>query len=260
MIGEWTPRQQREREFYNQYSKGYCDTRVNLDPITSPEHRPWNSYWHFFRLVRDRYRPGARLLDFGCGWGSNTILFAKAGYEVDGFDIAENNLAVARDLAEQHEVADRVRLSLQMAEQLEYPDESFDVVAGVDILHHVQLEPALRECRRVLKPGGVAFFREPIANFLFDPIRNTWLMRKLVPNHSSLDRHITEDERKLTRRDLRLIRSVFPRTRIDRFRVLSRLGVFCRRIERTMEKLDLWMAHVPGYTVFAGSGVLTLEK
>src|SRR4051794_13115205 len=105
-----TPRQQREREFYNCYSQDRCDRRVILDPILGNETRPWNSYWHFFELVRGRFRPGARLLDFGCGWGSNTILFARIGYEVDGFDISEGNLAVAERLAEEHGVAGRVRL------------------------------------------------------------------------------------------------------------------------------------------------------
>src|SRR5262249_48636710 len=174
------PRQQRERAFYNRYSQDRCDRRVILDPILGKESRPWNSYWHFFDLVRGRFRQGARLLDFGCGWGSNTILFARAGYEVDGLDISEGNRAVAERLALEHGVADRVHLHRMAAENLAFADDTFDVIAGIDILHHVQVEQAMRECHRVLKPGGVAYFREPVENFLVDAVRNTRLMRWLL--------------------------------------------------------------------------------
>jgi len=256
-----TPRQQREREFYNKFSQhDKCDKRVILDPITSSEHRPWNPYWHFFRLVKDHFRPGMRLLDFGCGWGSNTILFAKVGYEIEGFDISEGNLEVARRLAQEHEVAERVHFGLQAAEKLSYPDEHFDVIAGIDILHHVQIEPAMAEVRRVLKPGGVAFFREPVENAIFDRLRNTWLVRKLIPNKVSLDRHITEDERKLNRHELRVICRTFPRHRIDRFRVMSRLAALFPKREILLEKLDRQMRWVPGYMLFCGTIVLTLQK
>lgn len=259
MTDTLTPRQQREREFYDRYAQ-QCDTKIYLDPITSPHHRPWNSYWHFYRLVRDRFRPGGRLLDFGCGWGSKTIMFAKAGYRVDGFDISEGNLEVGRRLAQENGVADLVQFHLMPAEQLAFPDDTFDVIAGLDILHHVSVEPSLRECRRVLKPGGMAYFREPLANALFDGLRNTWLLRKLFPNQASLDKHITHDERKLDGNDLRVIRGVFPRCEIDRFRVLARLGVVAPRCEGAMEKFDLWMRWLPGYHAFAGSMVLKLQK
>src|SRR3954465_2211915 len=159
-----TPRQQRERAFYNQYSQDRCDRRVILDPILGKESRPWNSYWHFFELVRGRFREGARLLDFGCGWGPHTILFARIGYEVDGFDISEGNLAVAERLVEEHGVADRVHLHRMAAEKLAFADGTFDVTAAIDILHHVRVEQAMRECHRVLKRGGVAYFREPVEN------------------------------------------------------------------------------------------------
>lgn len=255
-----TPRQQREREFYNRYACEYSDKRVILDPILGKEQRPWNSYWHFFQCVKDRFRPGHRLLDFGCGWGSNTILFARIGYEVDAFDISEGNLEVGRRLAQDHGVADRVRFHQMPAERLDFPDDSFDVVAGIDILHHVQVEASLRECRRILRPGGAAYFHEPVANLLFDPIRNTWLIRRLVPNEVSLDRHITHDERKLDRHDLRIVRQVFPRARFDRFRILARLAALMRRRETFLQKVDLRLGWLPGYRHFGGVVVMTLEK
>ena len=131
-----TPRQQREREYYNRYSQRKKDARVNLAPIAGKEQRPWNPYWHLFGLVKKRYRPGARLLDFGCGWGDNSLIFAHIGYQVDGFDISEGNLELARQLSDKEGLTEQVHFSLQRAERLKYPDAHFDVVAGVDILHH----------------------------------------------------------------------------------------------------------------------------
>lgn len=254
-----TPRQQREREYYNEYSQKQKGARVNLNPISGKESRPWNPYWHLFALVKERFRPGSRLLDFGCGWGDNSAIFAHIGYQVEGFDISEGNLDVARQLAEKEGLANQVHFSVQRAESLNYPDGEFDVIAGVDILHHVEISSAIGECRRVLREGGVAFFIEPLSNPLVDAIRNTRFVRRLWPNEASFERHITCDERKLTAKDLELIGRIFPRHRIDRFRILSRLEVLFHA-SMTLEKLDYRCRFVPFYGWLAGTIVLTMEK
>jgi len=255
-----TPRQQREREYYNQYSQQMKDARVDLAAIAGKEQRPWNPYWHLFALVKERYTPGSRLLDFGCGWGTNSAVFAHIGYQVQGFDISERNLEVARQVAEKEGIADQVNFSVQRAEALEYPDGHFDVVAGVDILHHVEISSAITECRRVLREGGVAFFIEPLNNPLFDYVRNTRVVRRFCPNDASFERHITCDERKLTNKDLAVIGRIFPRHRIDRFRVASRLQVLFPGDGMAWEKLDYSLRFVPLYGSLAGTIVLTLEK
>jgi ubiquinone/menaquinone biosynthesis C-methylase UbiE len=236
------------------------NVRVNLAPIAGKEQRPWNPYWHLFALVQKSYRPGARLLDFGCGWGDNSVVFAHIGYQVEGFDISEGNLDVARQLAEKEGLAKQAHFSVQRAESLNYPDGHFDVVAGVDILHHVDIPSAMIECRRVLREGGVAFFVEPLSNPLFDRVRNTRLVRRFWPNEASFERHLTADERKVTNEDLKLIGRFFPRHRIDRFRILSRLEVLFHVGLMRLEKLDYTLRFVPFYGALAGTIVLTLEK
>jgi ubiquinone/menaquinone biosynthesis C-methylase UbiE len=261
-LSRWglTPRQQREREYYDQYSQTQKGARVNLAPISGNEQRPWNPYWHMFALVKERFRTGSRLLDFGCGWGDNSAVFAHIGYQVEGFDISEGNLDVARQIAEKEGLTNRVRFSVQRAESLDYPDGQFDVVAGVDILHHVEISSALAECRRVLREGGVAFFIEPLCNPLLDAIRNTKLVLRFWPNDASFERHITCDERKLTHKDLKLIGRIFPRHSIDRFRILSRLEVLFHAGLMSLEKLDYRCRFVPFYGCLAGTIVLTLDK
>lgn len=75
---------------------------------------------------------------------------------------------------------------LMDANALEFPDDSFDVVYGGGILHHLEFERALSEVRRVLKPGGLMLFEEPLN---INPVGK--LVRWLTPKAR------TEDERPL---------------------------------------------------------------
>ncbi len=255
-----TERQQREREYYDQYSAHRSLAEPDYTPISGQETRPWNPYWRIFQLAQERFVPGARLLDFGCGWGSNTVVFAKIGYDVQGFDISPANIASTRQLAEICGVAAKVEVDIGAAEALAFPDNHFDVVAGVDILHHVEVERSLSETYRVLKPGGVALFREPVEQPVFDTLRNTGLVRRIFPNAKSFENHITDDERKLNRNDIAIARSIFPHARIESFRILSRLDKFGYQLIRPLEKLDMALVKVPGFSWWRGTVILVLEK
>ena len=254
-------RQAREREFYADYCRRTAPHEVCFDPADPAQSRPWNPYWFTYELVRDRAGAGRRLLDFGCGPGDTSILFCKMGYEVSGFDITPDNIATARRLAARYGMEDRAHFQIMSAERLEYADNSFDVVAGIDILHHVDIPRAMRECMRVLKPGGMAVFREPAEAPLFDTFRHSWLGRRLYPAGASLDRHVTEDERKLNNDDLNAIRAICPNLQIRHFRLISRLDKFLPQSETRLEKIDAWtFCHLPPLNRFGGTVVLMLNK
>ena len=255
-----TERQRREREYYDLFASYRERSEPHMAPISGTEKRPWNPYWRIFQLVQERYALGKRLLDFGCGWGSNTVVFASIGYEVYGFDISDTNVRSARALAEHCGLSERVRIDTGLAEALTFEDSYFDVVVGVDILHHVEIERALRETYRVLKPGGVAFFREPVEQPLFDAIRNTALVRRVFPNEKSFENHITEDERKLSARDFEVVRSIFPSVRVESFRMLSRLAKFGEKYLMPLEKVDMALTKVSGFTWLRGTVIFVLEK
>lgn len=255
-----TPVQAREQAFYDQYSQTRKCEPVCFDPILGREQRPWNSYWEMFRIARERFQPGMRLLDFGCGWGVFTVVFARIGFRVDGFDVSPGNVQAAHELAERYDMAAQIAITRQTAEQLEYADETFDVVAGFDILHHVDIRPAIAECHRVLKTGGVAIFREPLRNVVLDWLRNTAPARRVLSNEPSLARHITHDEEKLSGPDLAEIRRQFPHMRIHRFQVLSRLAALHKPWEMSLERVDYALRRIPGYQRLAGSAVLELTK
>ncbi|MEM7434222.1 MAG: class I SAM-dependent methyltransferase [Myxococcota bacterium] len=261
-----TPRQQREREFYRDYSARHSDEEVNFDPVLGEERRPWNSYWRLYQVVQDAYEsPSQRLLDFGCGLGNASMCHARIGYRVSGFDVCDENIVACRRRAERYGVADRTDFSIQAAESLAYPDDTFDVVAGFDILHHVEVEPALREARRVLKPGGIAVFREFLEVPGFDAFRNSAVGRWLVPKETSLSEHRTEDEEKLTREQMEIVRNVFPDSELIRFNLVSRVKKFLpnphpERPSR-IEKLDQSIfRRLPFTRQFGGDALMILRK
>ncbi len=97
--------------------------------------------------------PGSRLLDVGCGTGQTAIPAARAGVDVTGIDIASNWIDVARARA----AAEGLNATFDVgdAEQLPYPDASFDVVISmVGAMFAPQAERVASELLRVCKPGG----------------------------------------------------------------------------------------------------------
>ena len=266
MRKQLTARQEREREFYSRYSEKHRDEEVVFDPVLGYERRPWNSYWRLYEVVGNAYQgPSQRLLDFGCGMGHASMCYAHIGYQVSGFDVCEENLDECRRKAERYGFADRTDFSAQAAEDLDYPDESFDVVAGLDILHHVEVDGALRQAHRVLKPGGLAVFREFVEVPVFDSLRNSRLGTFLVSNAPSLEDHRTEDEHKLNPEQMGMVMSVFPDVEVIRFNLLSRFRRFFPNKHpgrpSRIERLDqLVFRVVPFARFFGGDVVMVLRK
>ncbi len=102
-------------------------------------------------------RSGHRVLEIGCGTGNLTLLVKRLhpGAEVVGLDPDPKALARARQKAGRKALP--VRLDYGFAQELPYLDALFDRAFSAFMFHHLGLdekETALREVRRVLKPGG----------------------------------------------------------------------------------------------------------
>lgn len=113
-------------------------------------------------FLRPHLRPGMRLLDFGCGPGSITVGLAPivAPAEVVGVDIEPAQIETARAHAAAQGVHN-VRFEVGSVYDLPFPDASFDAAFERSVLEHLA-DPvaALREVRRVLKPGAVIGVRD----------------------------------------------------------------------------------------------------
>lgn len=98
---------------------------------------------------------GQRVLEVGCGPGSDLARFARAGGVVTGVDLSPGSLALARQrLALEGLTA---RLVVADAEALPFRDASFDYVYSWGVLHHARDTPrTVVESYRVLGPGGRA--------------------------------------------------------------------------------------------------------
>jgi 2-polyprenyl-3-methyl-5-hydroxy-6-metoxy-1,4-benzoquinol methylase len=182
--------------------KRYHDEKYRDGAIDKTHRRTDRSSQRFWETVG---RPrGLTILDFGCGNGWLSVALAKQGNRVHGFDISSVLVQSARQMAEASNVADRATFIEMAAENLDYPDETFDMVIGESILHHTDLDVALERIRRVLKPGGRAIFLEPLNQNIALKI---W--RALTPWRR------TRTERAFTRQDIASVRKTFPATRFS---------------------------------------------
>jgi ubiquinone/menaquinone biosynthesis C-methylase UbiE len=104
-------------------------------------------------------QPGERLLDIGCGRGELVARAAMLGAHAVGIDYAEEAVRIAEEALAGYppEVRERADVQLMNARSMEFDDQSFDLAFMSDVVEHLyprELAEALRETRRVLRPGG----------------------------------------------------------------------------------------------------------
>jgi ubiquinone/menaquinone biosynthesis C-methylase UbiE len=98
---------------------------------------------------------GREVLEVGVGLGSDFVRFVEAGAHASGVDLTETSVGLVRRRLELAGLDASVRIG--DAEELPFPDESFDLVYSWGVLHHTpDTHRALGEVRRVLRPGGEA--------------------------------------------------------------------------------------------------------
>lgn len=100
---------------------------------------------------------GKRVLELGCGLGTDTINFARAGAQVTAVDLSPKSLELARQRAEVMGVADRITFHNADGESLSrvVPVEPYDLVYSFGVVHHTpHPDRAIAELRKYVKPGG----------------------------------------------------------------------------------------------------------
>jgi SAM-dependent methyltransferase len=169
----------REQEFHDMRHTADSDPRV----VTRPFYRIIEESHLFYSDLIYKDCAGSRVLEYGCGPGSEGFELAKRRASVDGIDIspAAVNLAASKAHAEGLE---SLKFSVMDAETTSFGDETFDLVVGSGILHHLNLERAFAEIARILKPEGRAVFLEPLGH---NPLIN-WYRRR-TPELRTADEH-----------------------------------------------------------------------
>lgn len=146
--GQYGPRYSQDAYYWGLAPSSMCYEVMKLLPPTRP----------------------LRLLDIGCGEGKDAVFFARNGYDVTAFDIAESGLAKARRLAD----ACGVQVNLIHADLLTFrPDGEYDVIFSSGVLHYIPehlRSEILQSYQTKTSVGGIhamnAFVRKP---FISDP-------------------------------------------------------------------------------------------
>lgn len=156
---------------------------------------------------------GKKILEYGCGPGSQAFTLAEKGAEVYAIDISD--VAIEQTQEKAKAMGLDIHCSVMDAENLSFPDDNFDLVCGSGILHHLDLEKAYPELKRVLKPGGKGIFFEPMG---YNPFIN--LYRNLTPSMR------TEDEHPLLMEDFELAENYFDNVTPHFFHLTSFFSSF----------------------------------
>lgn len=107
-------------------------------------------------------RPGARVLDAGCGWGGPALYFAESyGCHVTGITLSPVQREHALRWAAQRGVRERIEIDVRNVMDLPYPGGSFDGIVFLESIIHMPEKAAIfARCRELLKTGGQVFVQE----------------------------------------------------------------------------------------------------
>ncbi|MBN1430273.1 MAG: class I SAM-dependent methyltransferase [Anaerolineae bacterium] len=210
----------------------------------------------FYREYLCAHVVGKRVLEYGCGSGSQAFFIGQQGAKkVVGIDISGERIKQAVRRAQEMKL-ENVTFRVMDAEAMDFEDGSFDVVCGSGILHHLNMDIALPEIARVLATNGRAIFIEPMG---YNPAIN--LFRHLTPHYR------VEDEHPLKKADIDLISRhfgyvdhrfyyLFTLLAVPFHRTLihSSLVAFLNFVDQVLFKI------IPGLKFLAWQVVLVVEK
>ncbi len=259
-------RWQSEALFFDQF---VADVELSpIDPLALARYsRPKRRrYSKDYRISLMGSLDGKTVLDVGCGEGTNSILLAKLGAKVTGVDISSKSIDLAKRRAEINRLTGACHFVCGPLETVDLPAESFDVIWGDAILHHVipDMAAILQRLTVWAKPGALMVFGEPV-NFN-QALRR---LRFIVP----VENDASPDERPLEHAEVAILRRYLPDLRLRHFSLLARLARFVlvnhnyersqwmrRAISDGLASFDRLALSVPGAWRLSGHAVLSGHK
>ncbi|HLC60527.1 MAG TPA: class I SAM-dependent methyltransferase [Candidatus Nanoarchaeia archaeon] len=133
----------------------YSSKKINTKPyFDEQEQKRYEIYYKYFPeiLKWDKWK-GKKVLEIGCGGGTDILQFAKNGAIVTGIDLTETAIKITK---RRFDIYNLKGTFIQAdAENLPFEDNTFDFVYSLGVLHHTpDTEKAIREAYRVLRPNG----------------------------------------------------------------------------------------------------------
>ncbi|MFH0791985.1 MAG: class I SAM-dependent methyltransferase [bacterium] len=200
-------RKKKEIDHYDYRARMAVDEKSKTDaPVLS-------SYLFCYEQLINHYQ-GEQLLDYGCGEGHHAINLAKRGIYVIGIDLSEKSLEVAREKAVREGVSKNIDLRLMDCEKMIFPNRFFDTVFDSGTFSSLDIEKALPEIARVLKPNGQLI---GIETFGHNPLTN--LIRKInrlrgTRTDWAVNHIVTEEQ-------LKLLKKYFQKVTVYYFHLFS---------------------------------------
>lgn len=214
---------------------------------------------------------GKKILDLGCGKGLMSAYLAKQGAHVVGVDIGSDLVAFANQVAHGNNV--RCKFITTSANKLPLPDEHFDSVIVLGVLHHLPEEdiaPTIQEIYRVLKDGGICFIHESIEDSsVFDYIQNIIPLRSsrfgegrpsILSRKKWKQYQQALDQRPLKTTQLLSHTKDFELTNIAHLGLLSRLERIIPSLSKLFNRLDLCLLKIRYLRRYSQSIVLVIKK
>jgi len=232
-------------------------------------HRPQND--DFVKSLGDL--KDKTVLDLGCGLGGMAVFLAQRGAKVTGLDIGPALIEAATMIATTNKVD--CKFQVGNITELSFASDSFDLVVGTAILHHLSepdLIKAVQEVHRVLHVGGTAVFSEPVENSrAFDfiqnliPIKGRERYRPSILQRKAWKQHLaTLDDRPVTTQELVRAGKPFKSVRVRAYGFLMRFSRFLppkSGLRKKLKNLDNTLFRVlPPLRQFCQSALVEYHK
>jgi len=194
------------------------------------------------------------VLDYGCGIGSVTQKIATLKpSKLFGIDISEVSISKAIENAKNLNL--QINYSVDNCEETKFKAETFDLVFGSGILHHLDLEKSVVEINRILKKEGEMVFLEPLGA---NPLINFY--RKLTPKSRS------EDEHPFLKKDFNFINSLFKQVTVKYYGFFTLIFfLFYKNPQKSsvfkiISKLDYYFFKIKYFKSLAWSVMIVAKK
>jgi len=238
----------REKEFHN---KLHSKEKGRFENIF---YKALHNMYEDFNLYISKKAKKKIVLDYGCGVGNITQKIARFNpKKLVGIDISD--ISINKAIINAKNLNLQIEYLVDNCESTKLKENTFDLVFGSGILHHLNIEKSISEINRVLKINGEMVFLEPLGN---NPLIN--LYRKLTPNSRSIDEH------PFIEKDFNLINSLFKNINIKYYGFFTLVFFLFYKnpkkllLFKILFKLDYYFFKIKYFKNFAWSILIIAKK